>query len=197
MLLRLRIYCSLSFPKLRRWVPKLWHWIGWKPSLESRAEHESWSTNDVLLGTKYGNTEHSSDFFPAIRTSQVNMREQTGVNQRGVQQPSVTIPPMITQGFNHGSDIPAVPPWTWQNTCQTVVTQMYYHPVLNANPYYETYLPHHERTYTSAIPGVNVVRPNKNMNWNTNGSGHQYADAVLRWSKLELPLFEMAGTPRE
>lgn len=66
---------------------------------------------------------------------------------------------------------------------------MYYHPALNPNSYQEPHLYHNGMTHTVVNSGVNVINPRGNLNWNGSGSGHQYADAVLRGPKLELPLF--------
>lgn len=153
-------------------------------------------------------------FPPAIHTtSQVDMRDRSGVNQGGSQQPMMTSAPLKTHGFNHGRGVPAMPPWTWQNTDHMAASQMYYHPVLNTNSYQETHFGHNGMMHQTTNSGVNVIGPLGNMNWNASGNSHQYADAVLKGPKLELSLFsgddpsgwleqcekffEMAGTPRE
>lgn len=142
----------------------------------------------------------------------MDLGERSRELHRRTHQPSTACPVMSTQGFNHGLGAPMVTPWTWQNTNPMTVTQRY-HPVLDTNHCDERQPLYQGWSYTPTIPGVNVVYPNGDMNRNSSSGGHQFADAVLRGPKLELPLFsgeepigwleqrekffEMVGTPRE
>lgn len=91
--------------------------------------------------------------------------------------------------------------------------QNYYHPAMNVNTQFDSQPQQPGWTYHSNNLGVNGFGTMGNLNPSFNSGGHQYANAVLRGPKLEIPLFsgegpigwleqcekffEMVGTPRE
>lgn len=107
----------------------------------------------------------------------------------GLENNPIPLAPMATQGFNYGQVIPAVPPWTWQPTSQPTAAQTYYHPLLSTNAGQGMYPAQGGMPHTPSIRGVQMAGPSRNMVWNYNKNDHQYADVVIRGSKLELPLF--------